>query len=303
MDAEGNLLGDFLEQLGVKHTADYSARQFAAMPFKSLFGISKVLDSYGIGNEALRIDDKSEITLLPVPFLAHTPAGFVIVTDVDKNAISYITQGVSETMPLGEFQKAWSGNVLMAYPNEKSIEPDYAIHTRDRFITKAKTGVLIAGAVALTVYLFIANGLYLSVSTWLIAAIDILGLWLTYMLVQKSVRIKNSAADKVCGVLQAGGCDNVLEMKASKFFGIIRLERSRFLLFLSQSADVADVPSVDMLPCLMQRLLFAVYILEHLVSEIPCQGLVYALCQRTGIPLATVFLLSGRRMVQGHTPA
>ena len=56
MDAEGNLLGDFLEQLGVKHTADYSARQFAAMPFKSLFGISKVLDSYGIGNEALRID-------------------------------------------------------------------------------------------------------------------------------------------------------------------------------------------------------------------------------------------------------
>lgn len=38
MDAEGNLLGDFLEQLGVKHTADYSARQFAAMPFKSLFG-------------------------------------------------------------------------------------------------------------------------------------------------------------------------------------------------------------------------------------------------------------------------
>lgn len=88
-----------------------------------------------------------------------------------------------------------------------------------------------------------------------------------------------------------------------KVFRHIRLERSRFLLFLSQSADVADVPSVDMLPCLMQRLLFAVYILEHLVSEIPCQGLVYALCQRTGIPLATVFLLSGRRMVQGHTPA
>lgn len=231
MDAEGNLLGDFLEQLGVKHTADYSARQFAAMPFKSLFGFSKVLDSYGIDNEALRIDDKSEITLLPVPFLAHTPVGFVIVTDVDKNAISYITQGVSETMPLDEFQKAWSGNVLMAYPDEKSIEPDYAIHARDRFITKAKTGVLIAGAVALTVYLFIANGLYLSVSTWLIAAIDILGLWLTYMLVQKSVRIKNSAADKVCGVLQSGGCDSVLEMKASKFFGIFGWSEVGFSYF------------------------------------------------------------------------
>lgn len=105
MDAEGNLLGDFLEQLGVKHTADYSARQFAAMPFKSLFGISKVLDSYGIGNEALRIDDKSEITLLPVPFLAHTPAGFVIVTDVDKMRFHILHKASPRPCLLVNFKK------------------------------------------------------------------------------------------------------------------------------------------------------------------------------------------------------
>lgn len=231
MGTDINLFSDFLTQLGVKHTADYSDRRFAGMPFKSLFGLTKLLESYGIDNEALRIDDKDEIALLPTPFLAHTPGGFVIVTAIDKNAISYITQGVSETMPLDEFKQAWSGNVLLAYPDEKSIEPDYARHTRDRFIGKAKTYVLIAGAVALAAYLFIANRLYLSVSTWLIAAIDILGLWLTYMLVQKSVKIKNATADKVCGVLQSGGCDSVLELKASKFFGIFGWSEVGFSYF------------------------------------------------------------------------
>lgn len=75
-------------------------------------------------------------------------------------------------------------------------------------------------AIALFAYLFISNGIYKQWSTILITVFDLGGLWLTYMLVQKSLHIKNAAADRVCGVLQAGGCDNILEMKASKFFGI-----------------------------------------------------------------------------------
>lgn len=233
MEQDVNIFSDFLGQLGVRHTEDYSARRFATMPFRSLFGFSKLLQTYGIDNEALRLADKSEITLLTPPFLAHTKGGFVIVTaiDNDSKAISYMTQGVSETMPLVEFGKAWDGNVLMAYPDSRAAEPDYSAHARDRFIAKAKTWVLIAGAVALFAYLFITNGLYRSLSTWLIAAVDLFGLWLTYMLVQKSVKIKNAAADRVCGVLQAGGCDSVLEMKASKFFGIFGWSEVGFSYF------------------------------------------------------------------------
>ena len=51
------------------------------------------------------------------------------------------------------------------------------------------------------------------------------------MLVQKSVKIKNAAADRVCGVLEAGGCDSVLEMKASKFFGIFGWSEVGFAYF------------------------------------------------------------------------
>lgn len=229
--ASGTLFSDFLEQLEVRHTLDYSNRQFEQMPFKSLFGLSKLLSQYGVDNEALRLSDKSEIAKLPVPFLAGTGGGFVIVTSVSHDRISYLTQGVAEEAPLDEFTKAWCGVALLAYPDEKSVEPGYAAHARDLFIAKAKKWVLAAGIVVLFLYLFISNGLYAHWSTVGIAAIDIFGLWLTYMLVQKSLKIENHAADRVCGVLQAGGCDSVLEMKASKFFGIFGWSEVGFSYF------------------------------------------------------------------------
>ena len=34
-------------------------------------------------------------------------------------------------MPQDEFKKAWSGVVLIAYPDGKSVEPDYAAHEGD----------------------------------------------------------------------------------------------------------------------------------------------------------------------------
>ncbi|MBD5319041.1 MAG: hypothetical protein HDS09_07290 [Bacteroides sp.] len=233
MERDATLFSDFLNTLGVKHTPGYSDRRFKDMPFKTLFGLSKLLEEYGIPNEALRLDSPDEITAIATPFIAHTAGGFVIVTELDPEAsnVGYLTQGTPETMPLDDFKRAWDGVVLLAYPDEKSVETDYAEHRRNLFFTTAKTWVLAAGTIALFLYLFISNGLYRSWSTIGIAAVDIFGLWLTYMLVQKSAKIKNTAADRVCGVLQAGGCDSVLEMKASKFFGLFGWSEVGFAYF------------------------------------------------------------------------
>ena len=79
MAATATLMSDFLKELGVRHTAAYTDWRFSGMPFKSLFGLSKLLLEYGVDNEALRLAEKSEIGRLPVPFLAGTDGGFVIV--------------------------------------------------------------------------------------------------------------------------------------------------------------------------------------------------------------------------------
>ena len=54
----------------------------------------------------------------------------------------------------------------------------------------------------------------------LLAAVDFAGIFVTWLLLLKSLKVKSRSADRICGVLQEHGCDHVLEQKASTFFGI-----------------------------------------------------------------------------------
>lgn len=226
-----SLISDYLQALGVPHTDEYSEERMKNVPFKTLFGLSKLLAEYGVHSEAYMLEDKSEIVKITPPFLANTAVGEVIVTGLTPTEISYLTQGVPETVTLDRFNEVWDGNVLLSFPEPDAAEPEYGLHSRVDFFMKAKKWILAFCAMALFIYLFIVNGIYMHVSTILISAIDLGGLYFTYLLVQKSLNIHNPAADRVCGVLQAGGCDSILETKASKFFGIFGWSEVGFAYF------------------------------------------------------------------------
>lgn len=225
------LLSDFLTALRVPHTVEYTQKQFDSMPFKSLFGLSKLLETYGVESEGLYLSDRKEIRKLMAPFLVHTPKGFVLVTAVGTDRVDYMTQGVAESMPIDEFRRVWDGNVFLAFPHADACEPDYRAHARLLFFNEAKRWLLGALALLLFAYLFIANGIFRHPTLILATLCDIFGLTMSYMLVQKSMNIKSRAADKVCGVLQEGGCDKVLETKASTFFGIFSWSEVGFAYF------------------------------------------------------------------------
>ncbi len=226
-----SLIDDYLEVLGVPHTSDYSDSRFNSMPFPTLFGFSKLLQEYDVKSEGYILKDKSEIAELTPPFLAKTSGGLIIVTGVDSDKVNYLTEGEAETMPLKEFYDVWTGQVLLSFPESDSKEPHYAAHARIDFFMKAKKWVLAICCALLFAYLFITRGLYQNLSTIFITLFDLAGLMFTFMLVQKSVHIHTAAADKVCGVLQEGGCDSILEMKASKFFGIFGWSEVGFSYF------------------------------------------------------------------------
>lgn len=225
------LLTDYLTALHVPHTYNYSVDRFGKMPFQTLFGLSKLLKEYGVDSEGYHLNDKSEISSLTPPFIAATSVGMVIVTETGNGRIGYLSQGVAETADFDRFANAWSGDVLLSYPSEDAREPEYAVHARLEFFMRAKKWVLLFCAVALLVYLFVANGLYKHVSTVLLTAFDLGGLYFTWLLVQKSLNIHTKAADRVCKVLQEGGCDSILAMKSSKFFGLFGWSEVGFAYF------------------------------------------------------------------------
>lgn len=233
MDAskENHIFTDFLAELGVPFTPAYSQKQFDSMAFPSLFGLGRLLKDYNVESRGIRLAEPSSIAALPRPFVARTPGGLVIVTDIDGDRIDYLSQGMPESMPLGEFSGLWDGVAFQAFPNPGSAEPGYASHRLEILFAKAKRVLMWAGMALLFLYLFISNGIWRDVSTVLIALLDCVGLYFCYLLVQKSLKIHNPHADRVCGVIQEGGCDKVLETKASSFFGIFSWSEVGFAYF------------------------------------------------------------------------
>jgi len=222
MEKQDMLLSDFLTGLGVPHTTGYSNARFASMPFKTLFGLSKLLEEYGIESRGIQLSKKEEVTRLTPPFIARTAGGFVIVTGFSDGNIEYLTEGVKERMPVARFVEAWCGTAFLAFPSPDAIEPGYRAHRRRLFIERTKRWVLAALAVFLFLYLFIDNGIWRHVATVLVTLLDMAGIAVSFMLMQKSLNIHTKAADSVCGVIEAGGCDSVLGTKASSFFGIFK---------------------------------------------------------------------------------
>ncbi|MCM1152433.1 MAG: hypothetical protein NC328_02100 [Muribaculum sp.] len=226
-----NLFIDYLRELGVPFTQDYSVKKFDEMPFPTLFGMTKLLETYGVKSAGYFLPDKSKVVDIPTPFIARTKKGMVIVVGFRGGNVEYLTQGQPESLPLEDFLNAFDGNVLLSYPSPQASEPHLPRHRRFDFLVKAKKWVLWACCLFLFAYFFITNGIYSYLSTILVTAIDLAGLYFTYLLVQKSANIKNPAADRVCGVLQAGGCDSILELKASKFFGLFGWSEVGFSYF------------------------------------------------------------------------
>lgn len=215
------LLSDFLKELGVPHTETYSDNAFKTMSFKSLFGFSRLLDSYGVKNEALRLNDNSQLIDLPIPFVARDKDNFVIVTSVDSgnDKIHLLRFGKKESVSLSIFQKRMPGIVLIAYRTQDSREPDYSSHRFHELADKAKQWILIL----CSIFLIIAGyfiGLYQSLSTSFLLLVDLAGVAVTWLLLLKTLKVKSKSADRICGVLEEHGCDHVLEQKASTFFGI-----------------------------------------------------------------------------------
>lgn len=240
-----SLIDDWLTLLGVGHTFDYTLAQEKAMPFKTWFGLSRALEKYGVKSEALKLTDKTKLLDVATPFIMHTSGqegGNIIVTSIKGGTVTYLSLGEEKSTTTERLIAASDGNVFLSAAGEGAAEPDLGLHRRLEFFNKSKKWVLAFCAAALVVIAFVTNGLYRHVSAYFIAAFDIAGLYVTYLLVQKSLNIHNPKADRFCGVLQAGGCDDILATSASKFFGLFGWSEVGFAYFSVSLAALLMFP-------------------------------------------------------------
>lgn len=211
----------WLKELKVPHTVAYSDAQFHALSFKSLFGLKKLLGSYAINSTGYILNNKDELSKLTPPFLAHrVDKSILLVKELDADSVTYDYYGHTATEPAGEFKEKWSGVVFVAFPTARSSEPDFHRHRITEIISSLSAYALAAAALTVFIYFFISRGLYSHISTILITLFNLCGLYLSYMLLQKSLNIHTRTNDRVCSVLEKGGCDTIVSSSASKLFGV-----------------------------------------------------------------------------------
>lgn len=220
-----SLFTDFLSALGIRHTEAYSDSRFRNMPFRSLFSLAALLGEYGVataGNKVAEGCRAGALWQLPVPFLADTPRGFIIVTDVTSDGVSYLSQSHSFTAPAEKILDGWNGIALLAEAGPDACEPEYRRHRIAEIAALAKRWILLAAAAMLLALAMWQTGPYGSPGAWALLALDSLGLWLSLQLVQKSLGIKTRVGEAVCSVLEEGGCDEIARSEASSFLGIVK---------------------------------------------------------------------------------
>jgi len=218
-----NVFVSLLELLKVKYTKDFSNQYFNEHPHKyNMFGLSKMLSDYGIENTAFRITDKEkDILEIEIPFIAHFGGDFAVVYQVEANEVSFLWRGNKHVLPVPEFANGWSRVVLLTETSEKSIEPDYREHRKIERLNFLKKALLFSACSLILLLAYINRSLYTNLGISILLLLNLLGIYISWLLLLKQMHIQSQYADKICSLFKQNDCNNVLESKAAKLWGVI----------------------------------------------------------------------------------
>jgi uncharacterized membrane protein len=222
MNRKENLFVLLLGLLQVRHTSAFSDRYFNEHPYKyNLLGLSKMLSDYGVENAAVRITDRdADLQRMEAPFVAQLGGEFVIVTEINEVTVRIIRYGKELKINTIDFIQAWTGIALLTETSEKSGEPDYKQHRKTEFLESIRTYALYTAVVLLVALVFWNNALYRNPGISLLIVLNLAGLFVSDLLVQKQLHFSSRLGDKICSLFSRRDCNNVLESAAAKLFGV-----------------------------------------------------------------------------------
>ena len=223
------LLSDLLTVLGVRHTELYSDKRFSQMPFRSMFGLSKLLREYGVATAGISVASEERrnalAVMLMVPFLADTPDGFIIVEKIGGGQVTYLSQHKEFEASIDAVLDAWNGVALLVSDSSESIEPGYTRHHVAEIASGVKRWTLLILLLGASCRGYVGRRyMYCHVAAWVVMIFDIAGLWFSWSLVQKSLGIHTAAANAVCSAIEEGGCDEIGSVGSLVIHGYCEME-------------------------------------------------------------------------------
>jgi len=211
----------------------------------NLFGLSSLLSDYNIENEAYTIIDKEKnIYNLKTPFIAHLGSDFVVVKKIETNNVTYKWNGKLIKLNINNFNKSWTGVTLFAETNIKSNEPEYKQHKKTEIFEKLKLATLVMLTVLFLGYALIINEVNFSLWFFISLILNLSGLYVSLLLLQKQIYTESRLGDKICSFFLHADCNDILNTSAAKLFGLIKWSDIGLGYFISNIIILILVPSL-----------------------------------------------------------
>lgn len=221
---------------GVRYTDKYLSTLVSKTPCQdSLYGIGIVLDKYNIAHKCVRYAEKSEFEATNTPCVIIYEKDFAIVISADNKKVALYTDGIAKVVDRQSFDCKWNGVVMQLHVDGDSKEKDYDDHIAEAKKIILKKAGLIAGALVFAIALFIlpASMHQAPLLRAIVLLVNICGLMVAVMLLQKQLHIPNRFADKLCGIVKESSCEDVTESEGASLFGLVKLSEVGFGFFAS----------------------------------------------------------------------
>jgi uncharacterized membrane protein len=220
----------FLQKLNLpisKQYAEYTIKNHPDYP--ALTACTDTLDMLGVQYNAVVVD-KENINEITYPILAHTNA--------NGGELQLITNATELT---SAFMEQWTGVAIMAtgkgFTNIEANAKAYEKEQQQKLyqtLAFAVGGLLLAASIGYAFY-------YSNYFNVLYTLLSVIGLAISYLIVQKEMGITNTVTEKLCGVTKETDCNTVINSKAATLFwglkwsdvGIIFFGASLFLFIVA----------------------------------------------------------------------
>lgn len=195
-----------------------------------------VLRQYGVDSMARELNDKDVLPQLPNPFFVERKEQIVLVTEVWSNKVVYTDGEKFFEEEYGPFQDAWSGRCVLLQKTVEAGEPNYKQNRRKEKRHKVEN-ILMYLLFGLTLLVWVHKDLWKVPQKWeseMMASwgINLLGVYLCFLLIRKTLRLDSAVGDKICGLFGSMHCADILETPAAKIGGVYSLAECGFAFFL-----------------------------------------------------------------------
>ena len=229
-----NILEIILSLSSIPYTTEYTRKFFNEHPYKyNLLGLSRMLEHYNLDNMGIRVLHKEDLLLLSTPFIAYASGDFVVVEKADSHNVIYYWNNKRINAPFQEFLKTWSGIALAIDRNENSIEPNYKLHKKRAWYSSIQQYLLVVACIVLLVIGFLQNPFSFHLGFVLALLLNLTGVYICVLLVQKQIHARSGVADKICSLFSHSDCNNVLNSPVAKFMGVIGWSELGLSYFIS----------------------------------------------------------------------